>query len=101
IASKHGVIGLTRTAALECAAKKIRVNAVCPAVIQTDMGERIFGAPDVRPHAEAMHPLGRFGTSREVSEAVLWMCSERSSFMTGHYIVLDGGFLVGPNPVPA
>jgi NAD(P)-dependent dehydrogenase (short-subunit alcohol dehydrogenase family) len=101
IASKHGVIGITRTAALECAAKKIRVNAVCPAVIETPMGDRLWGGADVKPYAISLHPLGRFGVPREVSEAVLWLCSERSSFMTGHYIVLDGGFLVGPNPVQA
>lgn len=97
VASKHGVIGLTKTAALEYAAKKIRINAVCPAVIETPMGERIFGG-ERRAGAEAMHPLGRFGTPREISEAVLWLCSEKSSFMTGHNITLDGGFLVGPNP---
>jgi len=98
VATKHGVIGLTKTAALEYAAQKIRINAVCPAVIETPMGERIFGG-ERRQGAEAMHPLGRFGTPREISEAVLWLCSERSSFMTGHNITLDGGFLAGPNPV--
>ncbi|MFL6299830.1 MAG: SDR family oxidoreductase [Terriglobales bacterium] len=99
-ASKHGVVALTRTAALEHAQKNIRVNAVCPAVIETPMGERLFGAPEVRPHAIGMHPIGRFGTSREISEAVLWLASEKSSFMTGHYIVLDGGFLAGPAAIP-
>ncbi len=99
-ATKHGVIGLTRSAALEYASKKIRVNAVCPAVIETPMADRIFGEPEVTKHILSLHPLGRFGTSREVAEAVLWMCSEKSAFMTGHYIVLDGGFLAGVNPVP-
>lgn len=99
-ASKHGVIGLTRTAALEYATNKIRVNAICPAVIETPMGDRLFGEPEVHERAVAMHPIGRTGTPREVAEAVLWMCSERSSFMTGHYIVVDGGFLVGPPAVP-
>jgi NAD(P)-dependent dehydrogenase (short-subunit alcohol dehydrogenase family) len=99
-ASKHGVNALTRTAALEHAQHKIRVNAVCPAVIETPMGERLFGAPEVRPHAVAMHPIGRFGTPREVAEAVLWLASDKSSFMTGHYIVLDGGFLAGPAAIP-
>lgn len=94
-ASKHAVIGLTRTAALEYAARKIRVNAVCPAVIETPMADRLFGAPDVHPNVVQMHPIGRTGEPREVSEAVLWMCSEKSSFMTGHWIVLDGGFLAG------
>jgi NAD(P)-dependent dehydrogenase (short-subunit alcohol dehydrogenase family) len=95
-ASKHGVISLTRTAALECAAKQIRVNAVCPAVIETAMADRLFGAPEIQPTMVAAHPIGRFGHPREVSEAVLWMCSDKSSFMTGHWITLDGGFLAGP-----
>ena len=98
--SKHGVIGLTRTAALEQAKQKIRVNAVCPAVIESPMEQRLFGEPAVHDFAVGMHPIGRIGTAREVAEAVLWMCSERSSFMTGHYLVLDGGFLVGPQALP-
>jgi NAD(P)-dependent dehydrogenase (short-subunit alcohol dehydrogenase family) len=99
-ASKHGVLALTKTAALEFAANKIRVNAVCPAVIETPMGNRLFGAPDVEPAVKAMHPIGRFGKPMEIAEAVLWLASEKSSFMTGHEIVLDGGFLVGPPPIP-
>lgn len=99
-ASKHGVIGLTRTAALECAQQNIRVNAVSPAVIETPMGERLFGAPDVKKYALNMHPIGRFGTPEEIAEAVLWLSSDKSSFMTGHTIVLDGGLLVGPPPPP-
>jgi NAD(P)-dependent dehydrogenase (short-subunit alcohol dehydrogenase family) len=98
IASKHGVLGLTKTAAAECAAQGIRVNAVCPAVIQTDMAERAFGEPQLNKRVRALHPLGRFGTPREVSEAVLWLCSDKSSFTTGQYIGIDGGFLIGPNP---
>jgi NAD(P)-dependent dehydrogenase (short-subunit alcohol dehydrogenase family) len=97
-ASKHGVIGLTKTAALENAQNRIRVNAVCPAVIETAMGERAFGAPEVKKYAIGLHPIGRFGKPTEVAEAVVWMCSERASFMTGESLVLDGGFLAGPNP---
>jgi NAD(P)-dependent dehydrogenase (short-subunit alcohol dehydrogenase family) len=97
-ASKHGVMGLTKSAALECAKSGIRVNAVCPAVIETPMAERLFGEPEVEKRMAGMHPIGRFGTPLEVAEAVLWMCSERSSFMTGQSIVLDGGLLAGPNP---
>lgn len=96
-ASKHGVIGLTKSAALETAGQGIRVNVVCPAVIETPMGERIFGGPEIRPYAEGLHPLGRFGTPMEVAEAVVWMCSDRASFMTGQSLVLDGGFLAGPH----
>jgi len=97
-ASKHGVMALTKTAALENARKRIRVNVVCPAVIETPMGERIFGAPEANKYALGLHPLGRFGTPMEVAEAVVWMCSDRASFMTGQSLVLDGGFLAGPNP---
>jgi NAD(P)-dependent dehydrogenase (short-subunit alcohol dehydrogenase family) len=96
-ASKHGVMGLTKSAALETARSGIRVNVVCPAVIETPMGERIFGGPDVKPYAIGLHPIGRFGKPMEVAEAVVWMCSDRASFMTGQSLVLDGGFLAGPN----
>jgi len=99
-ASKHGVIGLTRTAALENAAHGIRVNAVCPAVIETAMADRAFADPEASKRVLALHPIGRFGKPIEVAEAVLWLCSGKSSFMTGHYIVLDGGMLAGPNPNP-
>lgn len=98
IASKHGVIGLTKTAALESAKSGIRVNAVCPAVIETAMGDRIFGAPEINKRVLSFHPIGRFGKPMEVAEAVLWMCSDRASFMTGQTLVLDGGFLAGPSP---
>ena len=98
IASKHGVLGLTKTAAIECAAQGIRVNAVCPAVIQTDMADRAFGEPQINKRVLALHPLGRIGVPREVSEAVLWLCSDKSSFTTGQFIGVDGGFLIGPNP---
>jgi NAD(P)-dependent dehydrogenase (short-subunit alcohol dehydrogenase family) len=98
-ASKHGVIGLTKTAALENAKSGIRINAVCPAVIETPMGERLFGAPQVHKYVLGCHPIGRLGRPVEIAQAVLWMCSERASFMTGQSLVLDGGFLAGPtNP---
>lgn len=96
-ASKHGVMGLTKAAALETARSGIRVNVVCPAVIETAMAERLFGEPQANKFALSLHPIGRFGTPSEISEAVLWMCSDRASFMTGQSIVLDGGFLAGPN----
>ena len=97
-ASKHGVIGLTRTAALETAHSGIRVNAVCPAVIETAMARRAFANPEVNKFVLSLHALGRFGRPGEIAEAVLWMCTERASFMTGQYLVLDGGFLAGPHP---
>jgi NAD(P)-dependent dehydrogenase (short-subunit alcohol dehydrogenase family) len=97
-ASKHGVIGLTKAAALENARSGIRVNAVCPAVIETPMGERLFGAPEMKKYALSLHPIGRLGTPGDVANAVVWMCSDSASFMTGQSLVLDGGFLAGPNP---
>lgn len=98
IASKHGVLGLTKTAALEVAPQGIRVNAVCPAVIETPMADRAFGDPAISKAMLNLHPLGRFGKPMEIAEAVVWMCSDKSSFMTGHEIVLDGGMLAGPTP---
>jgi NAD(P)-dependent dehydrogenase (short-subunit alcohol dehydrogenase family) len=96
-ASKHGVVGLTKSAALETARKGIRVNAVCPAVVETAMGERLFAAPQVHKYILSCHPIGRLGQSAEIAEAVVWMCSDRASFMTGQSLVLDGGFLAGQN----
>jgi NAD(P)-dependent dehydrogenase (short-subunit alcohol dehydrogenase family) len=96
-ASKHGVIGLTKTAALENAKNGIRINAVCPGFTETPMADRIFRAPAVRNHVLSCHPIGRFGKPIEIAEAVVWMCSDRASFMTGQSLVLDGGFLAGPN----
>ena len=96
-ASKHGVIGLTKSAALENAKSGIRINAVCPAVIETPMADRLFGLPKVNKAVRALHPIGRFGNPGEIAEAVAWMCSDRASFMTGQSLVLDGGFLAGSN----
>ena len=96
--SKHAVIGLTKSAALETAADGIRINVICPAVIETPMGDRIFGSPEIKPVMESFHALGRFGTPMEVAEAVLWMCTDRASFMTGQSLILDGGFLAGRGP---
>ena len=97
-ASKHGVIGLTKSAALETARSGIRINVVCPAVIETPMADRAYEDPGVHKFVLGLHPVGRFGKAGEISEAVLWMCSERASFMTGQSLVLDGGLLAGPNP---
>jgi NAD(P)-dependent dehydrogenase (short-subunit alcohol dehydrogenase family) len=97
-ASKHGVMALTKSAALETARSGIRVNVVCPAVIETPMGERLWGAPEAKKFALGLHPIGRFGRPEEIADAVVWMCSDGASFMTGQSLVLDGGFLAGPNP---
>jgi len=97
-ASKHGVIGLTKSAALENARSGIRVNVVCPAVIETPMAERAYSQPEANKFVLSLHPVGRFGRPEEIAEAVVWMCSDRASFMTGQSLVLDGGLLAGPNP---
>ena len=95
IASKHGVIGLTRTAALDYARKGIRVNAVCPGVIHTPMADRLIGGnKDVENAIKEMVPMGRMGTGDEIASAVLWLCSPGASFVTGHALVVDGGFTV-------
>ena len=93
-ASKHGIIGLTRTAALEYAARGIRINAVCPGVIETPMVDRfVGGSPEARAVMVGMEPIGRLGRPEEVAEAVLWLCSDAASFVTGHAMVVDGGFV--------
>ena len=93
-ASKQGVNGLTKTAALEYATQGIRVNAVCPGVINTAMIDRFTGGEtEAIKQMEAMEPIGRMGTPEEVAKAVLWLCSEDASFVTGHPLVVDGGFV--------
>lgn len=94
-ASKHGVIGLTRAAAMEYADRGLRVNAVCPAVIVTPMADRaFFSDPEQEARVKGMHPLGRLGTPDEVADAVVWLCSDSSSFVTGHALPIDGGLVV-------
>lgn len=94
-ASKHGVIGLTKSAALENAKSGIRINAVCPGFTETPMADRIFRVPQIHKHVLSCHPIGRLGRPLEIAEAVVWMCSDRASFMTGQSLVLDGGYLAG------
>ncbi|MEH6589863.1 MAG: glucose 1-dehydrogenase [Halioglobus sp.] len=91
-ASKHAVIGMTKTAAREYAARGIRINAICPGVIETEIARRsLLSDEKLARKVLKMHPVGRFGTVEEVANAVLWMASDKSSFMTGHALVLDGG----------
>jgi NAD(P)-dependent dehydrogenase (short-subunit alcohol dehydrogenase family) len=94
VASKHGVVGLTKQAALDYATRGIRVNAVCPGAIRTPLLERAFA---VRPEAEqvflASEPVGRFGTPEEVAAAVVWLCSDAASFLTGVALPVDGGWV--------
>lgn len=94
VATKHGVVGLTKTAALEYAKQGIRVNAVCPGVIKTAMVERVIGGnPSVEAQFVAIEPIGRLGDPREVAEAVVWLCSDAASFVTGIAMPVDGGFV--------
>jgi NAD(P)-dependent dehydrogenase (short-subunit alcohol dehydrogenase family) len=93
-ASKHGVIGLTRTAALEFATKNIRVNCVCPGVIHTPMVERMLDTSNIgEDQLVAMEPVGRMGKPEEIAEGVVWLLSDASSFVTGHPLVIDGGWI--------
>jgi NAD(P)-dependent dehydrogenase (short-subunit alcohol dehydrogenase family) len=94
VASKHAVVGITRTAALENAKLGIRINAVCPGVIRTAMIDRITGKDKVvEKQFIDMEPMGRMGEPAEVAEAVVWLCSDAASFVTGHALPVDGGWI--------
>lgn len=94
IASKHAVLGLTKAVALEYAKEGIRINAVCPGVIETDLFNRaVADNPEVIERLIAMHPIGRVGKPEEIAEAVIWLCSDKASFVTGQSLPLDGGYV--------
>ena len=93
VASKHGVIGLTKTAALEYASFGIRVNAVCPGHIDTPMIERGMNDPERKARMLARHPIGRIGNPEDIAQAVVWLCSDAASFVTGHAMAVDGGWV--------
>jgi NAD(P)-dependent dehydrogenase (short-subunit alcohol dehydrogenase family) len=90
-ATKFGVMGLTRHGALRWATSGIRVNAVCPGVIETPMTQPLMEDPAWRARLEAAMPMRRMGKPKEIAAAVLWLCSDESSFVTGQPIVVDGG----------
>jgi len=90
-AAKFGVVGMTKATALEYAKDNIRVNAVCPAVIETPMADRAFDTTEKRNKAIAMHPVGRLGTTKEVVDAICWLASDEASFVTGTALAVDGG----------
>lgn len=90
-ASKHAVLGMTKCAALEYAARGIRINAICPATIETPMVEKMLATGAIREVAE---PIGRFGHPEEVASTVLWLCSPAASFIVGQGIAVDGGYTV-------
>ena len=93
VASKHAVIGLTKTAAVEYASQNIRINAVNPGAIQTEMINRLIEKAELpRDDIVGLHPIGRVGRDDEIAEAVLWLSSDRASFVVGHSLMVDGGF---------
>ena len=96
VASKHGVVGLSKTAALEFAQHNIRVNAVCPGVFRTPLVEKIIAElPEREELYLSAQPIGRMGRPEELAEAVVWLCSDAASFVTGHAFPVDGGYVAG------
>ena len=92
-AGKHGVIGLTKSAALEYASRGVRINAVCPGVIETPMVARMLSEQsDAMKEFMRDQPIGRLGRPEEIAAAVLWLCSDGASFVIGHALAVDGGF---------
>ncbi len=94
VASKHAVIGLTKGFALDYARKNIRVNNVAPAAIETDMIGRLGTSDEVKKYLNSLHPIGRIGKPEEVADAVVWLSSDKSSFITGQTILVDGGYTI-------
>ena len=91
-AAKYGIVGLTKAAALDYALQNIRVNAVCPGIIETPMMDRFSGGtPEGRERVISQEPIGRMGKPEEIAAAVVWLCSDAASFVTGHALVADGG----------
>lgn len=93
VASKHGVVGLTRAAALEYASQGVRVNAVCPGYVDTPLIEALTSVPATHAAIEARHPQGRLGQPAEIADAVLWLCSDAAAFVNGHMLTIDGGYV--------
>ena len=92
VAAKHGVVGLTKAAALDYAKSNIRINAVCPGIIDTPMMDRFSGGTaEGRQGVIAQEPVGRMGTPEEIAATVVWLCSDAASFVVGHAMVVDGG----------
>ena len=95
-ASKHGVVGLTKSAALEYATQNIRINAVCPVFTRTPLFEALFEVnPTYEERIKKNIPMRRYGTPEDIAQAILWLCSDNASFITGHALPLDGGMMAG------
>lgn len=95
VASKHGLWGLTRTTAMDYGDRNVRVNAIFPGSFRTPMSERLFGAGDIETTMKAVTPMRRLGSVEEIAESIIWLCSNRSSFVTGTGISADGGKRAG------
>jgi NAD(P)-dependent dehydrogenase (short-subunit alcohol dehydrogenase family) len=95
VAAKHGVVGLTKAAALEYSEQGVRVNAVCPGVVRTPLFEAAAAAdPAALADIESKHPIGRLGTPEEIADGVAWLCSDAATFVTGHALPVDGGYVL-------
>jgi NAD(P)-dependent dehydrogenase (short-subunit alcohol dehydrogenase family) len=95
VSSKHGVLGLTKTAALENAQTGLRINAICPGTARTKMVEDWIGGDDAaEQQVRDLHPIGRIAAPEEIAAAVLWLCSDEASFVMGHSMVVDGGYSI-------
>jgi SDR family mycofactocin-dependent oxidoreductase len=95
VAAKHGVIGLTKTAALEFATQGIRINSICPGTARTKMvNDWLGGDPENEAQVEALHPIGRIAEPREIAALVMWLCSDAASFMCGAAVPIDGGYTI-------
>jgi len=95
-ASKHGVVGLTKSAALEYASQNIRINAVCPVFTRTPLFEALFDVnPTYEERIKKNIPMRRYGQPEEIAQAILWLCSENANFITGHALPIDGGMTAG------
>ena len=95
-AAKHGMIGLTKAAALDYASENVRINAICPGIVDTPMMDRVTGGTsEGRAGVTSMEPIGRMGRPEEIADAVLWLCSDAASFIVGHAMSVDGGMTTG------
>lgn len=95
VAAKHGVLGLTKSAALDYADQGMRINAICPGIVSTPMMDRFAAGPEGRARVLAQEPIGRMGAPEEIASAALWLCSDLAAFTIGHALVVDGGQTIG------